>query len=384
MSKKKSKKNLSQTEGYVKVIRGQPTKKRVSLWEGPSGEGPNGGVTQSLLSRFVVCRERFRIHAVEGLRQSPTFSHRLEYGQMWHVCEEALAKHNSWKDPLHDYCLQLGKTYRTQQEQVLHWENVCYTQFPHYVAWWAKHPDVRSRTPLMQEQVFDAPYELPSGRAVRMRGKWDGVDLIGKDKDARVYLFETKTKGDIDEGQMRKQLQFDLQTMFYLIALDAVESQADGRDDVQTILGGKQLAGVRYNVIRRPLAGGKNSIRKKEPTKTNPRGESDEEFYERLSGLIAEDPAWYFMRWRVEVTRQDVERFKRKCLDPWLEMLWDWWEDEAGDPLIPPAERTTHARTPFGIYNVLAEGGSTDLDEYLATGSTVGLVEADALFGELE
>ena len=52
------------------------------LWEGPAGTGPNGGITFSLLSRFLVCRERFRVHAVLGLRPADDFNHRLEFGSM--------------------------------------------------------------------------------------------------------------------------------------------------------------------------------------------------------------------------------------------------------------------------------------------------------------
>ena len=77
-----------------------------------------------------------------------------------------------------------------------------------------------------------------------MRGKWDSVDYIGK----RVYLQENKTKGDIDEQAIRHNLHFDLQTMLYMTALtEELEPQ--------------KIAGVRYNVIRRPLSGGKGSIR---------------------------------------------------------------------------------------------------------------------------
>ena len=355
-------------------------KKRETLWEGPNGEGPNGGITQSMLSTFIVCRERFRVKYCEGWQEADTFRHRIEYGSMWHVCEEALASEQSkehwlvWNDKLKEYAKKLCSRYRDQQPQVMHWMNVCKTQFPAYVNFWKTHPDAVTRKPLLQEKAFDVSYTLPSERTVRLRGKWDSVDIIGRGKDARVYLQENKTKGDVDEGQMRKQLMFDLQTMFYLIALE--------REGVDVSY---PIAGVRYNVIRRPLAGGRNSIRKREPSKTNPRGESDDEFYSRLGGLIAEDPAYYFMRWCVEVLPSDLERFQQQCLDPWLEMLYDWWENERDEVPSPQTEgRVTHARTPYGIYNVIAEGGTSDVDQYLADGSTVGLAKAEKLFTELE
>ena len=228
----------------------QPNQKKGPVWEGPSGDGPNGGISYSTLSRFLCCRERFRLLVVEGLRPAPAFNHKIEYGQMWHVCEQGLAEakgtliDGQTYQPflrLNLYASILCKKYRMQQEQIDHWYNVCKTQFPLYVDYWSEHPDVTERTPLLQEQVFDVPYQLPSGRTVRLRGKWDSVDLIGKGlcekckeskagprvmcplcyggKGQGIYLQENKTKGDIREGQLKRQLSFDLQSLFYIIAL---------------------------------------------------------------------------------------------------------------------------------------------------------------------
>jgi hypothetical protein len=91
------------------------------------------------------------------------------------------------------------------------------------------------------------------------------------------------------------------------------------------------------------------------------------------------------MRWKVEVSPQDVARFRRECLDPVLEQLCWWWESVTGQ--FHPQEYgrcpPLHWRHPFGVYNVLDEGGSSDLDEYLHSGSTAGLTRADTLFPEL-
>ena len=45
-----------------------------SVWAGPGGAGPQGGVTQSMLGRYLTCKERFRIHAIEGLHSADRFS----------------------------------------------------------------------------------------------------------------------------------------------------------------------------------------------------------------------------------------------------------------------------------------------------------------------
>lgn len=364
--------------------RRQPKRRKEPLWRGPEVDG----VTQSLLGRFLQCRERFRLLVVEGLRPAPSFNHRTEYGQMWHVCEEEHAVTNpretahDWQTPLRKYCEGLCKKYRTQQEQVQHWCEVCRVQFPLYVEYWRKHPDVKARTPLLQEYEFDVPYSLPSGRVVRLRGKWDSVDLIGKGKDTGVYLQENKTKGDIDEPQLKRQLSsgFDLQTMFYLVAL---EQHAEGH----VLSGGKiraNVRGVRYNVVRRPLSGGRGSIVRHKPSKGNPEGEGRECFYERVGEVIKGDLPYFFMRWKVEVSAQDVARFRRECLDPILEELYDWWELINWQPHYAPLEHQAHHfRYPYGVYNVLQEGGSGELDEYMSTGSDLGLTRTDGLFPEL-
>jgi hypothetical protein len=391
------------------------------LWRGPEEDG----VTQSLLSRFLSCRERFRLLVVEGLRPAATFNHRIEYGNMWHVCEEALATGandptDSWEYKLKTYTGSLCRIYSTQQEQIDHWYNVCRVQFPLYVEYWSRHSDVRNRTPLLQEQVFDVPYRLPSGRTVRLRGKWDSVDLVGKGKNAGIWLQENKTKADINETQMKRQLSFDLQTMFYMVSLQAVRDdlkdaiqdhcsqEGEGVSRYEAYRLWPQLArdlllepalvpvsGVRYNVIRRPLSGGKGSIVRHKPTKSNPQGETKAHYYSRLSDIIKEDLPYFFMRWQVTVTPADLAKFKREFLDPILEQLCDWWQyiehqtaarndPFAGYTRLGGSWECPHWRHPFGAVNWLDEGGSSDLDAYMESGSEVGLVKAETLFGELE
>lgn len=359
----------------------RPTKK-IPPWSGPEDGGSNGGITFSLLSRFLQCRERFRLLVVEGLRPADTFSHFIEYGNMWHVCEEAHAScHAQWLQRLMEYCQKACKKYPTQQELVDHWYNVCKTQFPLYVDFWSKHKDVASRVPMFQEQVFDAPYVLPSGRIVRLRGKWDSVDLVGTGKDTGIYLQENKTKGDINEGAMRRQLSFDLQTMMYLVALQL--GKESNTQEMKKYLS-KSIRGVRYNVVRRPLSGGKGTIVRHKPTKSNPQGESKEEFYARLGQYIKDEPEMYFMRWKTEVSQGDIDRFKNECLTPLLEQLC-WWYDVVvkGDHGVTPPPAAASYRHPFGVRNILDEGGSSDLDEYLTNGSEIGLRRVDQLFTEL-
>lgn len=394
--------------------RGQ-AKSRGPVWAGPESDADNGGITFSLLSRFLCCKERFRLLVVEGLKPDEGFNHRIEYGQMWHVCEEAFASPSPecWEDALKEYVQGLLKKYPISQDDVLKWYNVCRTQFPIYTDYWSRHQDVTERTPLLQEQIFKVPYSLPSGRVVYLRGKWDSVDLLGKGKLGGVYLKENKTKGDIVEQQLRRQLNFDLQTMMYLVALNEEQARLDdstikARTGYRGLEDGTPnshgvfrhrypVCGVVYNVVRRPLSGGKGNIRPHQATK-NKAAETLEDYYRRLAEVIREDPGHFFMRWRVEVSAHDVVRFRRECLDPVLEQLCWWWDETLIGMDISPvtgkrfsgiyvADRypppPLHFRMPFGVWNPLLEGASSELDEYLATGSEAGLRRTTDLFPEL-
>jgi hypothetical protein len=236
---------------------------------------------------------------------------------------------------------------------------------------------------LFAESVFAVPYRLPSGRIVTLRGKFDSVDLIGLARSQRVYLQENKAKGDIDELMLRRQLQFDLQTMLYLVAL---------RDGNLIDFHKMPIGGVRYNVIRRPLSGGKGSIKphkeKVTKKKTTP-AETKEHFYKRLAELIEADCPTFFMRWKVEITPGDLHAFEQRFLIPCLESLCDWWEAMENCQFDPwhstrgNGKIRYHYQHPYGIYNALAEGGSTTLDDYLASGSEAGLSHCTNLFPEL-
>jgi hypothetical protein len=367
-------------------------KRSEPLWRGPEIDG----ITQSLLSRFLNCRERFRLYAIEGLAPSDDFDHKIEYGQMWHYCEEELAKRGKEEkladsmfdkfDKLIVYARGLGVRYRHRVKDIDHWFNVCKAQFPEYVDYWKKHPDEKHREPIMQEYVFSVPYTLPSGRIVRLRGKFDSVDLIGKGKDRGVYLQENKTKGDIKPEVMKSQLEsgFELQTMLYLLAMRLLLQLADF--PVSRFI--SPVRGVRYNVVRRPLSGGKGSIKRHEPTKSNPSGESKESFYNRLRGIIRDENSYYFMRWKSEVEPTAIDRFCKECLNPILEQLWDWWERGQSTRAIGAKAEirldSLHWRHPYGVWNSLDAGGATAYDNYLLTGSEIGLRRVDKLFTELE
>lgn len=410
--------SLSHQIGKVAV---QPKPK--CLWEGPCGTGPEGGITFSNLSKWLSCRELARLYLIDGLRPVESFNVKIEYGNLWHTAEEHYAKGSNsnytWEQALERYARGLLKKYPMQQHDVNQWYTICAKQFTEYVKFWRSHPDVVSRKPLLSEQVFDVPYKLASGRTVRLRGKWDSVDLVMSGPNKGVWLQENKSKSNPDGERIQRQLVRDLQTQMYMIALDRLRelSSLGGTDDpLPDECLDAPLVGVRYNVIRRPLGGGKGTIVQKQPTegtkcpackgegkrivrhvnedpcskcggrgRVNPQpGETRDEFIERLVEYVRTEPEHYFMRWEVPVSPTDIAKFREQTLDNMLEQLCDWYEwVSLPEGRKNPFANCVHYTAPYGVWNSLAEDRTGEYDNCIESGSINGLTKVDTLFREL-
>lgn len=349
--------------------------KKGPMWDGPSVNSQCGGISYSLLSRYLSCKERFRLMMIEGLRPKDRFNHLLEFGSLWHAAEEGFAGKGKIGDMVTNYAKKLTEKYPFQREEIRHWRDCCLALFPIYVDYWKRHKDVISRKPIFQEEVFNINYRLPSGRDVYLRGKWDSVDLINNKESQGIWLQENKTKSGIDQSKIERQLKFDLQTMIYIISLCVRQSDTHSRHD----FGKHVIRGVRYNVVRRSLHKSPDSMIKK-----------------CVEDIGADRGVEWFCRWNTEISGHDIEVFKHQCFHPVLENLCDdyeWWQycKMTGVDVYLylvrsekfPEHQKRHYRHPFGVYNVLDEGGSADLDHYLDTGSEVGLQRTDNFFPEL-
>lgn len=381
-----------------------------------------------MLGNFLSCRDRFRLKYVIGLALPDKWEKTWGYGNMWHAAEEGLAASphdGQWEYVLTKHTQEQIRRYPLQRTELMWWHQTCVTQFPEYIQHWSNHPDVKNRTPLLQEQVFDVPYELPSGRVVRLRGKWDSVDLIeagacecgadrtGPSAEAHVqgcpasyatgvYLQENKSKGDVDELRIERQLRFDLQTMLYLVALrlyfqsytpsDWVTLREKWNIRANVELGGN-LRGVRYNVVRRPWSGGKGNISPHQAKSTKSKyvpAETEEHFFERFRrDYLAKEPGYWFFRTRTEVTKWNVEVFKDTFLNPILEQVCWWYDFITGTPPSSATNwealvRSLNYRTPFGVWSALEHDRGTEYDACLETGSEAGLRRVEELFTELK
>ena len=59
-----------------KTARHKTAKREWKPWGGPMVDG----ISFSSLSKFLCCRERFRLYKVEGLVERPEFNFKIEFG----------------------------------------------------------------------------------------------------------------------------------------------------------------------------------------------------------------------------------------------------------------------------------------------------------------
>lgn len=359
-----------------------------TVWEGPEGTGPQGGVSQSLIGRWLANRKTFELYALRGLQPYEQFSAPLEFGNMFHLCEEqygksrakskgskGVASAKSWQQALEEYTRELIKKYQMDADKIAHWYQMCLALFPEYVEYWAREKSEKERSVLFNEHTFDVPYTLPSKRVVRLRGKRDGGSIFTKGglRHDGLWLDENKTKSSIDQTKICRQLKFDLQTMTYLVAMYADKNLPVSEafwTTTETKYQGDEIRGVRYNVIRRSAHKSTDSMLKKlhEDVADNRGGE-------------------WFGRWTVPITAKEVLVFRETCLDPVLEWMCVWYDTVALKKLVAlgpyDLQRMVNYRHPYGVWNPMDEGGTNEYDFHLENGSMAGLHRVTELFPEL-
>lgn len=367
---------------------------REPLWKGPYIDG----ITQSLVGKWLVCKHRFWLYAVCGATDEKGFNLPLVYGDAFHNALEVYAFGKSSAreaaEVIKDYFHKLSKSFPRNVAEITKWSKICYDQFLAYCQVWAEED--KGFESFMAEETFRVPYTLPSGRTVITRGKHDGGILSGKGKHQSRLLAEHKIKGEIDVANLTTTLAQNFQVMFYLPPLYQ-KLEAEGMPPPD---------GVLYNVIQRPLAGRKHSIRPKKGRKVKDKktglyevrgAETESQYLARLQQVYTDHPQDFFFRWKISITPEEIARFQKESLDPILEQLCDWWDSIQGDPFDPwtvsewdsdnnlgTYPNKHHYRRPFGMYDKMAKGLVGDYQEYLTTGNKNSLQRVTSIFPELE
>jgi hypothetical protein len=371
----KKKKNTDPVDvliNYVSKKRRKGNQKIESLWD-PYRDG----ITYSLLSKFMGCRERTRLSYVEGWI-SKNFSVPLEFGNLFHLLKEVRYSGASMKASLKSsekYIQSKIKKNNLSALQINELEclrGLAVVTFEEYCNYWNETPTFISgrkkwcdNNIVFQhiERTFRHPFTLSNGKIITLTGKIDGelIDPISK----KYRILENKTKQRVEEVDIETLLKNDTQTTMYLLANKlSFNAMPDG---------------VIYNVIRR--------------TSMKPRkNELAEDYVSRIGTDIRSRPDFYFMRWKVDITEDDLNRFIDKSLDPMMCQLVEWWESIKDNPFDPWKTRekngkskknVLHHMRPFGMYGGGARDLADDFKEIIVNGDYSEFEQRDVVFPEL-
>jgi hypothetical protein len=364
-----------------KKLKGKQTQ-RTSLWD-----LDRDGITFSALSKFMNCRERFRLSMVEGW-SSKHISVALEFGNVFHLYLQAYENNIDPED-----MISIGVNYvnsRAQKEdldtetinELQRLIAVAHVTFIEYVKFWKEnHSLVTSfyggNAPkelyhyekdfhyLGKEMQFAVEHTLPNGRLIKLTGKMDGV-FRPAFNNKTLWLMETKTKGDIDEVGITSGLHKDLQTGIYMLSMQKVFNT--------------QIHGVMYNVIRR--------------TALRPRvNETSRQFADRVHEDIKSRPQWYFMRWQRTLDEHDIKDFINKTLNPILYQVTQWWDSVKKNPFDPSnvydengnvvGSNLHHFERPFGCYDGMTHNQRGDFFDIICHNNTQSFYRRQHPFPEL-
>jgi hypothetical protein len=335
-----------------KVIQGPPKSSKVWSLE-------RDGVTQSMLNKFMTCKEQFRLSYVEAYRgKSKGSTLALEFGSCFH---DILDMVYSWsktanlpvvfaegfEQGIRPICKQAVQIYRKHKydaikdklEDMEEFEfslECAETILPTYFKFWEHDFDDGEWVAL--EEVFDVVYNyLPI--PIRVRGKFDGVKRI----NGQLWLFETKTKGTVNETQIGYQLPFNLQVMLYCWAI--------------YMKYGEYPVGVIYNLIKRPAHRGRKD-------------ESKRDLARRIGLDVYQDREAYFSRLNGSIHSSEIKEWMERDFHPIMAELYKWCTDD---------------KTSYRNSSACIQGwGACPMLEICGTGATHNYIQRERLFEELD
>lgn len=345
------------------------------------------GVSYSLLSRFINCRERFRLYAVEGVREERGSKDAMNFGTYIHELLELHALNPN---------LSFSGIIRKSNKGTLltkDMRDIANLVFELYL--W-NYGECKYEY-VLAEQEFRVPYTLPNGITINLVGKTDEI-IKSPDNDGTLWVQENKTKEKIDAHKIESGIYFDLQSLMYSICMESLLK--------------RPVTGIVYNVIRKPSYSNKSIKMKKDELaawqEKNPkskalnRTETQVETLARLRKDIEKDPGHFYKRWELPFPPGHMEKWKAEVFNPLLMQLWMWWESIKHDPFSPwttpvPTDAALalnieetklvinphHWLKPFGVYDPLTTGKG-DFFDLITRNQKIGLTYGNPPFSELE
>jgi len=311
------------------------------------------GITQSGLKRFLDCPHQFWLSYVKGWSPKGT-SDPLEFGSAFHDLEAQICMLLKKKPDL-DLAKKLPDLtleYLERRDSQLHMDGVAWNAMDNlmglvettilgYFHQWEKI----NYNWVERETTF----RVPSPNGITLRGRWDG---IFENTKGDLYLFETKTKGRIDEHFIQASLPFDIQAMLYCYT-----AQVHFK---------RPIKGVVYNVIR------KTGLK----IKVN---ENIQDYLDRVSEDIQKRPGWYYMRWQVTLPPLAIDQWNARVLNPLLVRFREWWESVK--MLDDPFQSPLHCLNPDALQT--RWGTRSQFFEFITGETSFGFTKRKIVFPEL-
>lgn len=319
------------------------------------------GVTFSLLSTFLDCREKARLYLQGWSGEGLSFA--LAFGGMAHrVLQRGYdgiregmfvdsypdrAFVSRVLDELEERWIEENPAPPERDAKIFN-EALMKVQavMPGYFRYYKSDFDVSYKRWVEVENTFQIPWNVrsPTGRewGTFLRGRIDGIYNLTRDKRQRPRILETKSRSEIDEEALTLTMPQERQSNTYLSAA--------------RIKLGATPAGVLLNIIRKPM------LRQKQ-------GESWEQFARRIEEDVRLRPEWYFVRMEMTVEDQEINRAEEELNDLISDFLL-WWGGESGH-----YKNTKSCR----MYNRLCEYARV-----CANGDYRGLHKRPVVFRELE
>lgn len=181
------------------------------------------------------------------------------------------------------------------------------------------HAEDKSHNVFGAEMVFRLPFDV-DGVNIFLNGTWDRVFETGKD----LVIRDTKTKSQINEGNITDTFVHDIQFNLYLLAY----LKENGR-----------LPAVQIDVIRNPSS------------KVTKADGSLGVYLSRLTNEVKKDPDHYFMRFTAHFTKSEVLKWAENQLKPILRDMIRWYHAENLRNYLPGGKEpnSTHYFNPDGL-----------------------------------
>lgn len=252
------------------------------------------GMTQSLLSNFCLCEQRF-VYAVNKWKPKKSSS-ALVFGSLIHeLLDKTYTLYDRHKkialstqiDNWIELFFEEEKVVGIQPDEIEFMKTKAYIMITNYILHWKadfggkKFEQIEKTDSVMLDAGKEIENDNTHDIDVLFRFKKDGLYL---DKQHDRWIMESKCYSRIEEEVMAKTLLMDFQNLTY--TLTEIE------------LNQKPVKGVLRNILRNPG----NKLNATDNLKT---------FADRLDKEMKKKPDYYFMRYEIPYSKKDIETFKQ-------------------------------------------------------------------------